>query len=368
VTKKISKQKANDILMGGSIAEPTIDINNYNNSMSKALMYYNNSYSLSDYKNACLEYAVIIGMDISKAIPEYNFRSIGAVCRLILRDCTLRADDIQRAIDKLTQIQTEYEKSKTSNTFVLELPPIIKIDYHVVDYVNSIEDVLIDSILKGTRDVDVTKYIAQFTTNEYSKTQSKEISKFIKSKLDYYNDVYKLIKEGCEDTKESFGTIPSIRIKNVSKALDSLLAGINTVQIAEKVVKQVRKKKETPALVQVKDIPYLKTWESLEGLHPSTVIGCSEIWVWDTEKRDVHVMRVLKDFKFTAKGQTFLNIDEEKSFKKKLRKPEDVYLFTNTLEDPTKKTMLATFNTIKTTQQKTSGRMSSNKLILKAFK
>jgi hypothetical protein len=366
VAKKITKQKANEILMGGSKVEPTIDMTNYNSSMSKALMYYNFSYSFSDYKDAALEYAASIGLDISRAIPEYQFRSIGAVCRLILRDCTLRVDDIQRTIDKLLQIQDEYDKSKSSSIIDIDLTPPKVIDYDVVNYCNLIEDDLIDSILKR-KDVDSNKYISEFTSKEFNKKQSKEIVEFIKKKSEYYLGVHKSFKEGCEQTKESFDGIPSIRIKTVHNTLESILIGISSVQVEVKKT-VTRRKKEIPPMVQCKDMPYAKTWDKLEGLHPSVAIGCSEIWVWDFEKRDVHVMRVLKDFKFSAKGYTYLNIDEERSFKKKLRKPEDVYNFTNTLEDPTKKTMLATFNSIKTTEQKTSGRMNETKVIIKVFK
>jgi hypothetical protein len=364
---KITKQKANEILMGGSKLEPTIDLQNYNQTLSACLMYYNNAYSLSDYKNAALEYAATIGLDVSRAIPEYQFRSIGAVCRLILRDCTLRAEDIQRTIDKLMQIQAEYEKTKATLPIEINLTPVKQIDFDVVDYCNDIEDILIDNILANKKFDGPEKFVAHFATKQFNKKQSKEIVDFIKKKSEYYSNAHKSIKEGCEQTKESFDGIPSTRIKTVYSTLETILNDISKVEVEVKKT-VTRRKKEIPALVQCKDMPYSKSWDKLEGLHPSAAIGCSEIWVWDSEKRDVHVMRALKDFKFSAKGYTFLNIDEQRSFKKKLRKPEDVYLFTNTLEDPTKKSMLATFNQIKTTEQKTSGRMNEHRLIIRAFK
>jgi hypothetical protein len=367
VAKKITKQKANEILMGGSRLEPTIDINNYNSTVSAALLYYNNSYSLSDYKEAALEYAASIGLDISRAIPEYNFRSIGAVCRLILRNCTLRIDDIQRTIDKLNQIQSEYDKNKSLEPLVLYLEPVKQIDYMVVDYCNLIEDELIDNILNGKRDIDTNKYISEYSSKQYTKKQSKEVQNFIEDKMQHYSNVYKSLKEGCEQTKESFSNIPSIRIKNVPKTLEIILNDITKVNVEVKKVVTKRKKEISP-IIQVKDMPHTMNWEKIDGIHPSNAIGSSEIWVWDYEKRDIHVLKVLKDFKFQAKGYTFLNIDEERSFKKKLRKIEDIYLFTNTLEELNKKSMNETFAAIKTTPQKTSGRMNSSKIIIKIFK
>ena len=113
---------------------------------------------------------------------------------------------------------------------------------------------------------------------------------------------------------------------------------------------------------------YISKFNDINCVLPSTVINSSEVWIFDTEKRDIIVLRALKDLKFTAKSITFNNIDENKSFKKKLRNIDDIYLFTNTLESPTKKSLNNTFNSIKTTQQIASGRMNSNRIIIKVFK
>lgn len=367
MAKAISKEKANNILMGSDNTEPIIDINNYNHSISSALIYYNNAYSLSEYKEATLEYAASIGILMNRGIPEYQFRTVGAICRLILRKCDIKPQDVERNLLKLKKIQKEYEDSKVNDTVVSNVIPIKPIDYSVIDYINSIEDILIENIL-ANKEYNIYEYVSTYTKSEYKKSQSNEIVNFIKNKISYYDEVYSLIKSGCEDTKESFGNIPSTRIKSASKALKLLLEGINEIQHKEIVVKQVRKKKELSPLLQCKNMPYKKTWESIDGLNPTAVVNCSEVWVFDTDTRDVIVLRALKDLKFSAKGFTFNNVDETKSFKKKLRNIEDIYLFTNTLENITKKSLLTTFTSIKTKEQKTSGRMNENKIIIKVFK
>lgn len=366
MNKATNKKETKERLFGSDKLEPVTDVSNYNHTISKCLLHYNSHFSLSDYKEASLEYATSINLNMNRGIAEHLFRPTGAVSRLILRNCYVRPEDIQRNIEKLKQIQADYDKTKLPD-IISNVVQIKQVDYLVINFLNSIEDNLIDNILNN-KSYKTDEYVKTFTTNEYSKFQSKEIISFINDKIAYYEDVYKLLKEGCEQTKESFALTPSTRIKSVFKELKMLLDGILNVQHKEVVVKQVRAKKELSPLLQTSKMPYLKSWDKVEGLLPQAVIGCTEVWIFDSEKRDIIVLRALKDLKFSAKGFTFGNVDEAKSFKKKLRKIEDLYLFTNTLETPTKKSLLATLNSIKTTEQVVSGRMNEFKIILKGFR
>ena len=359
-------KESKERFLGTLDIQPTVDANNYNISLSKCLVFYNDLYSLADYKEASLEYATSIDLNMNRGIAEHLFRPTGAVSRLILRNCYVRPEDIQRNIEKLKQIQADYDRTRLPDS-ISNVVQIKQVDYLVINFLNSIEDNLIDNILNN-KSYKTDEYVKTFTTNEYSKFQSKEIISFINDKIAYYDEVYKLLKEGCEQTKESFALTPSTRIKNASKELKMILDGILNVQHKEVVVKQIRAKKELSPLLQTSKMPYLKVWDKVEGLLPQAVIGCTEVWIFDSEKRDIIVLRAIKDLKFIAKGMTFGNVDEARSSKKKLRKAEDLYLFTNTLETPTKKSLLATLNSIKTTEQTTSGRMNEFKIILKSFK
>lgn len=366
MAKAVKNKESKERLLGSSSSEPETSVDNYNHTMSVALLHYNIHYSLSDYKEASLEYATSINLNMNRGIAEHLFRPTGAVSRLIMRECYVRPEDIQRNIEKLKQIQADYEKTKLQEV-VSNVIQIKQLDYLVINFLNDIEDNLINNILNN-KSYKTDEYVKTYTTNQYSKSQSKDIIAFINNKILYYDGVCKLLKEGCEQTKESFALTPSTRIKNVSKELKLIIDGIANVQQKEVVVKQLRVKKELSPLLQTSKMPYLKVWDKIEGILPQAVINCSEVWIYDTEKRDIIVLRALKDLKFNAKGFTFGNVDETKSFKKKLRKIEDLYLFTNTLETPTKKSLLATLNSIKTTEQSVSGRMNENKIILKVFK
>ena len=373
MAKQISKERANEILHGTTSmrGEPIVSLEDYNHTLSSCLNWYNINYSSSDYKKAVLEYAATLDIKINAGIPEYAFRGIGAVCRLILRNCTLRSDDIQRTIDKIYFIQSEYEKHKLVEIKdnVIPIKPIVtQIDQIVIDYYNMVEDDLMQGILDGKIPyLSLESMVSNFAKNEYSKTQAKLITDFIESHIKYYSIVITDKKGSCEQAKEAWSHIPLIRIKTVVNTLKSLLIDIDKTQTKIKVAKSISKKELSPIL-QTKDVVYLKEYQNFKGLSPTECINSSEIWFYSTDTREINVIRALAGLKFTAKGTTFQNVDVDNSFKKKLRNPdEQLQAFINPLESKTKKYFKQTFNAIKTTETKTTGRMSDARIIIQIF-
>ena len=344
--------------------EPVVDLQDYNRTISHALNYYNDEYSLSDYKQSALEYATTLGIKVNAGIPEYMFRGIGAVCRLILRNCTLRVDDVQNTITKLKNIQLEYEKNKVKDDVPIKIviPQTQQFDFLVIDFCNSIEDELIEAILDSTPQLAVESLIKTFASVEYTKTQIKEIIKFINKEIDYYNTILVDKKGSCEQTKEAYIHIPSTRINNALKQLKLLLDGISKTQEKVKVSKVISKKELSPIL-QTSKIPYQLEYNGIKSLLPSQVIGKSIVWLFDTDTRDLIILRSLAG-KFKASGQSFLNVGETNSFKKKLRNPDKQLSEFCSALDKSKKIDDEYFDNITSKSQKAVGRMSENKIIL----
>lgn len=368
---KISKVEAEKILYGGKSKkdEPVLDINNYSHTMAKVLSHYNFHWSSADYKKYAVEYAFTLDIKFSGNTPEHMFRGVGAVGYLILHGAPVKQQDIDNTIAKLKQIQIDYDKikiSKVEEPVLSNVIPIKQLDFHLIDYLNSIEDDLIDSIL-NKKDYNVEIYISNFTKKEFKSSQAKEVVISMTNMINTFQLDYNDLKAGNEDLKEGWSHIPSTRIKTAINALKTILNGINTILVKDKVIK-VKLKKELTPLQQTINMPYLKEYENIHGIHPEKCVGCSEIWVYDTETRDINVIRSIKDTKLSAKGFTFQNVDEVKSFRKKLRKPEDLLLFTNSLETINKKFMLQVFDSIKTKAQATSGRLNTTKIIINTFK
>jgi endonuclease V-like protein UPF0215 family len=364
MAKRINKEKANEILHGTSTnGEPQIDSNNYNHSLSSALNYYNVKYSNADYKRFALEYAASIGLKLNAGIAEYMFQSIGSVCRLISRGCYIRAEDIQRTLVKLNLIQAEYEKSRTVESLDFKVAPVVKKEnLKLISFENKIEDDLIQAILDSKNPLTVEALISNYVGEEFSKSDTKDIIKFIEDKIKYYNTAIVDKKGSDEDLKEAWQHIPSTRLKTAVKSLESLLEGINKSQVKVVAAKVVSKKEASP-IIQVKKVPYLKEYNGINGLHPKDVIGKSVAFIFDTDTRDLIMLKCLAG-KFKASGQSFTNVCDTNSAKKKLRHPEiQLNEFQGSLEK-SKKADEQYFDKIKCKEQKAVGRMSDKRIIL----
>lgn len=357
----------------GSSFEPTIDLDNYNISLSAALNYYNDTLTLAEYKTSALDFADSIGKSVPKSIPEFDFRSIGAVCRLIMREQPIKAEHIQQIVDKLAQLTTKHQEIVSVKQESKPVVQKIKEDsVEFQEFMAELEDVFIDAIIHKWKNIQEIEYfVTKFAKNQFSRDEISRINSFLTKKYVDLTKVYDEYKSNstCEQFKEAWKNIPSTRIKKAMAEITELQNALTNIVKVEKKVKFTAKKKEKPALSQVKNIQFAKNYENYEGLHPKSVIGSTEVWIFDTETRDLTVLRAIQGTKFEAEGQSFRNIDQDKSYKKKLRKPvEQLNSFINCVENKTKKLYKELFEAIKSTEQKGTGRMSETRMILHVFK
>lgn len=372
MARKHTKESARKQIIG-SKEEPIIDLENYNISLALALNFYNNTLTPAEYKSSALDFADSIGKPVSKSIPEFEFRSIGAVCRLILREQPIKVEHIQQVVDKLNLIvKNNLEREPKPEIKIIPVSKPKEYRAELTDFLAEIEDNLIDAIIHKINTLQtVDYYVSKYAQNQFVRDEISQINNLLSKKTTELTKVYNEMKSKstCQQFNEVWKDIPSTRIKKALAELELLKAGIQNLVKVEQKTKFVAKKKEKPALAQVKNIQYTKKYENIEGLHPKSVIGATEVWIFDTETRDLHVLRAIQGTKFEADGQSFKNVDDSKSIKKKLRKPiEQLNSFINCVENRTRKLYKEIFDEIKSTEQKTSGRMNEHRIILHVFK
>lgn len=373
MARKHTKESARQLLVG-SKDEPVIDLENYNISLANALNYYNNTLTLAEYKTSALDFADSIGKPVPKAIPEFDFRGIGAVCRLIMREQPIKAEHIQQIVDKLALIVKNYEAKLPPKEEVKVAPAQKPKEYReeLATFLAELEDCLIDATIHKWKTLQPVEYfVSKYAQQQFDNKETSQITIFLNRKNTELTKVYDEIKSKstCQQFNEAWKDIPATRVKKAVTDLLLVKEGIINLTKVEQKSKFVAKKKEKPALAQVKNIQYTKKYENIDGLHPKTVVGASEVWIFDTETRDLHVLRAIQGTKFEADGQSFKNVDDTKSTKKKLRKPiEQLNSFINCVENRTRKLYKEIFDEIKSTEQKTSGRMNEHRIILHVFK
>jgi len=102
----------------------------------------------------------------------------------------------------------------------------------------------------------------------------------------------------------------------------------------------------------------------LNSIDPIVIPQSEILLVFNTKYRDLFIYQAKDGEKLSVKGTTLQNFDEEKSFKKKIRKPEQTL---NNLQQTTKLRAIKAFDEIKTKSGTATGRINSDCILLRAI-
>lgn len=330
--------------------EPNISTSEYQISLIKSINYYNETWDKDSYKNATIEFALSIGIDLPKSIPDQEYRNIGAICRLLTRNQYIEINHYNYVVKRLNQLK-EYKREVKEET-----PKQVEIKKDIpIKFIENLEDYIDTFTLKGA--IDTKKIISKFNTYSYSTSDTKKVESFVTKQIKTFSQH---MSDWNDDIKDSYHPRTKAEIKKLVDSLEEFKSTIVKISVSTK----AKPKKAKPASIQVKGVPYKKEHDTMVGKHPKELIGKSFAVIYDTATRDLIILHALSS-KFQASGMTFSNLDDAKCIKKKLRKPEEQLkeLFTKT----TKKDIFSFFESIKTTEQKSTGRMSEDKIILSVY-
>ena len=125
-----------------------------------------------------------------------------------------------------------------------------------------------------------------------------------------------------------------------------------------------RKKKTLSATRLVSKLKYENEHPDLKlvSINPEKIIGCSELWVYNTKYNRLGVYYAENSVRgLSVKGCTIQNFDSSISIQKTARKPEDV------LKTLTKRTLNKNLKQMKTKEQEVTGRINAQTILLGAF-
>ncbi len=132
-------------------------------------------------------------------------------------------------------------------------------------------------------------------------------------------------------------------------------------------VRKPRERKTKSAVDQVSKLQYQKEFPQLKivSVNPAEVVGCSQLWTYNTKYRKLTRYDALGPSGIQVKGTTLTGFDVEKSVTKSLRKPE----VTVPSLLGTGKVSLRTFlEQIKTNETNPTGRINIDTILLRVIK
>ena len=331
----------------------------------RALNWYSNIKSYKDSKLYTISYLKQNKYD-SKVInkistaTEWDVKNLGYVLRMVSRG-------YQASLEQLSWIDsriTELSKPKPVVQIVDVDKPVKpkdsiqdKVYNQCTVFINEIEDKI------DARDYSLKVY-------EYLTTQACK-SIHVKQIIEHFKPLSLEVKEAMlgedEQLIEGYSNYTKTEIKKLSQFLQLIISDCNGFTSNSKVTKTPRKKKIVPISKKVLKLNYKKEDPEYKivSIKPESIIGCQNLWVFNTKTRKLGVYVASDESGLSVKGSTIENYNVELSITKTVRKPLDV--IPNVIKG--KKTVLKKImSDINSVQTLLNGRINGDVVLLTSIK
>lgn len=291
--------------------------------ITRYLNVYNYFYTKTEAKAWWLEYLKKQGdsnYNICKSIPEGKMiTTVGWIAKMKLLGCTIPessenfyAREQQNLINLAKTIKEEKKAVINTNEYVkykLENIPIVaEIDNHIDNYINS--------YCKG--DINLPSL---FTTLNVNQTHMR----YVESYYQPFLDELKLIPKDKE-IRDSYSYLSKSEQNRLIKFIEGIIKETQKTLNNVKRQRKARVPKKPTNERLLRNLKYLTHSQELNisSIVPDKIIDCNTIWAYNTKTRTLFYLIAKDGQKLSVSGTTITNFDENKSFSKKVRKPEEV--------------------------------------------
>lgn len=221
----------------------------------------------------------------------------------------------------------------------------------------------IDEHIEGTLDKKFSLY-THLKTIDAAAQSARDIVKFYK---EMEAELIELTVDKTEELVEGYNHLTVKEQKSLLKLVSTFISDGEKYVLSKKANRKPRVKKATPATKQVAKVIYQKECADfkISSTSPAYIVGATEVYLFNTKTRVMKYLVTDNSNGFTVSGTTVKNYDAELSFKKKLRKPEEMI---DAINKSTKLRALKALKALKTKDSPTDGRINADTVILKVNK
>jgi hypothetical protein len=351
--------------VGRGSNEPVINPLDYKMSLTLALNHYNCVYDSKDKRKWVMSY---VGKNSAKdfeEIPDYMFKSVGALIRLKQREQCLEdkeLDFIDKTIDELRRLnKMEKVSSAVKNPEKKEEAPKVVKEDKTFDITNShLAEfcMMIDTFITDDVEPDFASYLK---ASGVSAAIAKQIPQFFQKNLDEINEA---LEGNDKQLVEGYAFLKKTKLKKLARVYASIQEACQQAAVSNKVAR-VRKVKEKPSTVVAKNVKFMPECPELglKSAPPPTLVNSTEVWIFNTKYKKLQVYRAVNGEKMSVKGTTLTNYDVASSSAKTIRNPEQV----KDLGQMTKRNFELAFKNLKTKESAVNGRINEDCIILKVW-
>ena len=232
-----------------------------------------------------------------------------------------------------------------------------------LDIMISAVDEVIDKTMSGMKTSSAQQLS---TTCKLNKEESSAVYEEYANILDEFKEVQRVRKnrnrsDWDDQLVEGYSHVNKPNMDKIVLWLDEFLQIMVTQQQRKTPVR--RKKPQDPRKI-VARLRYLQADKDLNiaSVNPVDILGSTEVWVYDTKRRRLGLYMSKNDGGLHVKGTSITGYDEELSYEKTLRKPEEQLAL---ITKKSKKALHEVVGKIRGKQMKVKTRINPNMLLLK---
>lgn len=215
---------------------------------------------------------------------------------------------------------------------------------------------------KTFKKFDSVKFFRAMQANQ---AHARHICSYYEGILGEYLMLQKPVSEQDEQLREGYTHLDKTDIKKAVELFQGIVGACDLITAESKASRKTRSPKPKSAEKLVAKMKYCKSDEKYKvaSINPADIIGCNELWVFNTKTRKIGKYVAEEHQTLQVKGTTLQFFNEKESIAKTLRKPEQQLAEFN----KSGKVQLRKFlSNIKGVETRLNGRFNNDTVILKA--
>jgi hypothetical protein len=306
-------------------------------------------------------------------VSDNHCRTIGWNSRILLLGGNLPDELREKNIDRIRALAADAginsgvvsgEAEEESSAKKEEVKQVISIQERVANRANDLIadlEVQLDNFYNDGTMFKASDWLSQ---HDVKPAIAQRIADYYKP---LYSELFDALSGKVPELREAYSRYSKPKLKAYVEFIKSIVSAAETRATVMKAVRKPRKKKEKPASVIVGKLKFKEKDETYNvvSLDPRQIIGCNQLWVFNTKYRTLSVYCAMGPAGLSVKGSTLTGWDEKTSVVKTLRKPTEQL---NKLKEGGKIVLRKFMDEIKCKSKVVTGRINSECVLVRIIK
>ena len=307
---------------------------------------------------------LLLGGDLPQELQDRNITRIRAlVSRANIGCSTSSSGNEDTGKEEGSTKEVSREEVNTNPSGASRVSIVVSIQERIANRANDLIadlEVLLDAYYRNGRQFKMADWIIK---NNVKPQIAQRIAAYYKP---LYSEAFDALNGNDEQLKEGYSHYKKAQLKAYVEFLRSIVSCAETTATIVK-ARKPRKKKEKPVSVIVSKLKYKAKDDEhkLVSVDPKQIVGCNQLWVFNTKYRTLAVYNAMGPAGLNVKGSTVIGFDEKTSIVKKLRKPTEQL---KKLMDGGKIILRKYMDEVKCKPKEATGRINNETVLLRIIK